>query len=60
MSHPVIENKLLESIKELDVDQKGEVLDYVMRISDRNDHKENLRRRAIREIRSALKGSFMF
>lgn len=60
MSDPVIEIELMENIKKLDVNQKGDVLDYIRNMSDEVTLKENIRRRALREIRTALKGSFMF
>ncbi len=60
MSNPVIEIELMENIKKLDVNQKGDVLEYIKNMSTTASAKENSRRRALREIKTALKGSLMF
>ena len=60
MKDSAIENELLENLKNLNVEQKNDVLSYIKTLSGIGDQKDNRRRNAIRQIRSALKGTLLF
>ncbi|MEO9806293.1 MAG: hypothetical protein ABJF04_23740 [Reichenbachiella sp.] len=53
--------EIMQSVKSLDTDQKNNVMDYVKQMSSLNEqNKESYRKRAISEIRSALKKQSTF
>jgi hypothetical protein len=57
MNNPTIELELLESMKSLDARQKSDVLSFVKNISSEETLKRKRRKKALREIKAALRKS---
>lgn len=52
---PALESEITQKILNMDLDQKMDVMKYIERLSNRTSQTENYRKRAIKEIRTALK-----
>lgn len=55
MKSHTIELELMETMKQLDANQKDDVLSFIRTISSQNRIKSRNRKIALREIRAALK-----
>lgn len=55
MNIPALETEIAQKILNMDMDQKMDVMKYIERLSSKTSQAENYRKRAIKEIRTALK-----
>jgi len=55
MNYLMLENEILSSVQDLNGHQKNDVLDYIKNLKPTNHNTRLYRRRAMKEIREALK-----
>lgn len=56
MNLPVLETQIAQSVQNLNTDQQIDIMQYVNRLAEEGARKkENYRKKALREIRKALK-----
>lgn len=57
MNYLLLENEILSSVQDLNGHQKNDVLDYIKNIRPTSHNTRLYRRKAMKEIREALKGA---
>ncbi|WP_158233228.1 hypothetical protein [Reichenbachiella sp. 5M10] len=55
MNLPALEQEIVKRLHHLDVAQQADIMQYINSMVSRPNHEESYRKKAIREIRTALK-----